>query len=305
MLAVLLVGVVIALAVAAPIARNAWIAAAVARATVRVIGWVVWCGRWARVPTAQGVRRSRLVTAQRVRRRWRRDAAALGLVDTRKHETRISPRSKLLVWVIPQTVKARPRIRVTAEPWGVRVRMRPVPGVGFAECERHAEHLADCWRAEHVEVERLPRGTVELRGVVGDAISEHRPFDWSTSDEWRLPIGHDPWGEPVTIPLRQLSGIKVAGMPGYGKSQLLLGWCAVLGARPEVQLAVFDGKTKRPELGDWSIFAERAMFMVGDDPTEANEHLSRLVELVKVRPELLREERGTHKFWKHGPSVDN
>src|SRR5262245_54085682 len=133
MSAVLLVGAVIAGAVAAPAARNGWIVAAVARATVRVAGWVVWCGRWVPIPAAQGVRRARLITAQRVRRRWRRDAVALGLVYARRRETQHGR---------VRTVNVRPRIRVTAELWGVRVRMRPVRGVGYSECERHAEHLA-------------------------------------------------------------------------------------------------------------------------------------------------------------------
>ncbi|MFE6872854.1 cell division protein FtsK, partial [Kitasatospora sp. NPDC057692] len=55
----------------------------------------------------------------------------------------------------------------------------------------------------------------------------------------------------VGIPLKQLSGIKVAGMPGYGKTMLMLAWMASLANRASVQFAVFDGKTADPRYGDW------------------------------------------------------
>ncbi len=149
-------------------------------------------------------------------------------------------------------------------------------------------------------IDRLPRGTVEMRALLNDMTRVERPYVWPQANEWRLPIGHDAWGEPVSIPLRNLSGIKDAGLAGFGKTVLLMGWAASLAPRPEVQFAIFDGKVRTPVYGDWGLFAERAMFLAGDNPKGAAGKLGELEELVKLRPELLQHERGTHKFWTHG-----
>ncbi|MGH3483481.1 MAG: hypothetical protein ACRDPQ_09610 [Nocardioidaceae bacterium] len=256
-----------------------------------------WVYRWVRIAMAKGVRRARLLHAQQIRRWWKRDCKSLGLVHTYQRERRDGH---------VQTVTVKPKIVAAAEPWGVRVRMGTVPGVGITEVERHATHLADCWRAESIEVERMRHGTVEMRVIDGDLIAEHRPYPWPTDrDAWVLPIGHNAWGEPVVISLPDVPGVKVGGLSGFGKTVLLSGWAAGFADRPEVQFVVLDGKTRNPTLGDWSILDGRAMAMVGDDPEQANAQLVQLVELVKSRPERLRAERGTHKFWTHGPTTDN
>lgn len=220
----------------------------------------------------------------------------LGLAQTYKREHRDGK---------VQTRVVRPRVQVAAQPWGVRVRMGTVPGVGINEVDREAQHLADRWGAEQLVIERLPRGTVEMRALLNDQTRYPRPYAWPKPDEWVLPIGHNAWGELVTIPLRNLSGIKEGGLGGFGKTVLLMAWAAALAPRPEVQFAFFDGKVRNPAYGDWGRFADRAMFLVGDDPKEAGDKLGELAELVKLRPELLQRERGTHDFWEHGPTEDN
>ncbi|MFE5354391.1 hypothetical protein, partial [Bacillus cereus] len=134
---------------------------------------------------------------------------------------------------------------------------------------------------------------------------DHQPYAWPDVAEWLLPMGHNPWMRQVAIPLRQLSGIKIAGLPGYGKTMLMLAWMAVLATRAAVQFAIFDGKTSDPRYGDWGQAGERAMFVVGDNPETANQRLTELVRMLKDRPASLVEERGTHKFWKHGPTDAN
>jgi DNA segregation ATPase FtsK/SpoIIIE, S-DNA-T family len=255
-----------------------------------------WVYRWVRIAAAKGNERAMRLQAQHIRRWWRQDSVILGLSQTYKRERRDGK---------VQTRTVRPRIHVTAQPWGVRVHMGTVPGVGIAEVDREAQHLADRWGAEHLMVERLPRGTVEMRALLNDQTHYPAPYEWARPHEWVLPIGHNAWGEPVTVPLQNLAGGKVTGLAGFGKSQLLMGWGSTLAPRPEVQFGIFDGKVRNPEYGDWGVFAERAMFLVGDDATEANERLAKLEELVKRRPESLQRERGTHKFWTHGPTVDN
>ena len=284
------------------IATILWlILAALVIGLLAVIGRVAfiagrWVFRWGQIAAKKGNDRALLWQAQRIRRWWKRDSEILRLSQTYKREHRDGK---------VETIIVRPRIQVAAQPWGVRVRMATIPGVGINEVEREAQHLADRWGAQHLVIDRLPRGTVEMRALLADQTVLERPFDWRAFQAWELPIGHDAWGEPVGIPLPNLSGGKVTGLPGFGKSQLLMGWGAGLSARPEVQLAIFDGKVRTPEHGDWGIFTDRAMFLVGDDPTEANDRLAELEELVKVRPGLLQAERGTHKFWTHGPTIDN
>lgn len=255
-----------------------------------------WVYRWCRIAAAKGNERVMRLQAQRIRRWWRQDSVILGLSQTYRRESRDGKVQNRIV---------RPRIHVAAQPWGVRVRMGTVPGVGINEVDREAQHLADRWGAEQLVIERLPRGTVEMRALLNDQTAYPRPYAWPMPDEWVLPIGHNAWGELVTIPMRNLAGGKVTGIGGFGKTVLLMAWAGALAPRPEVQFAFFDGKVRNPAYGDWGRFADRAMFLVGDDPKAANDRLGELEELVKLRPELLQRERGTHDFWTHGPSVDN
>ena len=167
-----------------------------------VVGRVVfvagrWVFRWCQIAAAKGNERPLLLQAQRIRRWWRHDSVILNLSQSYKREHRDGK---------VKTVTVRPRSQVAAQPWGVRVRMGTVPGVGINEVDREAQHLADRWGAEQLVVERLPRGTVELRALLADQTALERPYDWRGFQAWELPIGHDAWGEPLSIPLPNLSG---------------------------------------------------------------------------------------------------
>ncbi|MFE7180408.1 hypothetical protein, partial [Bacillus cereus] len=237
--------------------------------------------------------------AWRISLRWKRLAPNLGLA--RVDENTKGRKGMDGKPVKPITVV--PKIRVYPEPWGIRVRAATIPKVGIEEYEKAAGWLADSWGCQTVEVQRVAPGVVELRGLVGNPLDEHFPYAFPAGDDWVLPLGRNPWARDLVIPLRELSGIKVAGMPGYGKTMLMLGWFASLARRPEVQFAVFDGKTSDPRYGDWGEVGQRAMFIVGDNPETAHQRLTELVRLIKDRPSQLVAERGTHKFWKAGPTV--
>lgn len=250
---------------------------------------------------ATPIQRTRMRHAWRVSLRWRKVAPNLGLAridETTKGRTGADGKAVKPVVVVPKLV-------VHPEPWGIRALVKTIPKVGVEEFERAAGWLADAWECETVEVKRIKSGIIEVRGLVGDPLADHQPYDFPAAGAWELPIGHNPWGRQITIPLRELSGIKVAGMPGYGKTMLQLGWFGSLVSRPEVQFAIFDGKTADPRYGDWGEVAQRAMFVVGDNPETAHQRLVELVRLLKDRPAALVAERGTHKFWKHGPTVEN
>lgn len=247
---------------------------------------------------ATPLQRLRMRHGWRISRRWRRLAPNVGLArvdeNTRGRQDLNGKTAKPVVVV--------PKIKVFPEPWGIRIRAATIPKVGLEEYDKAAGWLADAWGFETVEVERIAAGLVELRGLVGNPLDEHFAYDFPGDGRWELPVGRNPWAREINIPLRELSGIKVAGMPGYGKTMLMLGWLASLARRPEVQFAVFDGKTSDPRYGDWGEVGDRSMFIVGDNPEAANQRLTELVRLIKDRPAQLVAERGTHKFWKTGPT---
>ncbi|MFD7615310.1 hypothetical protein [Streptomyces sp. NPDC059828] len=245
--------------------------------------------------------RIRMRHAWRIARRWRRLAPNIGLARVDEN----TKGRKDLQGKTAKPVTVVPKIKTFPEPWGVRVQLRTIPKVGLEEVEKAAGWLADAWNCETVEVKRLKAGLVELRGIVGNPLDDHQPYAWPDQDDWLLPLGHNPWMRQVGVPLRQLSGIKVAGLPGYGKTMLMLAWMASLSNRVAVQFAIFDGKTSDARYGDWGEVGSRAMFVVGDNPETANQRLTDLVRLLKDRPAALVEERGTHKFWKHGPTEAN
>lgn len=248
---------------------------------------------------ATPVQRARMRQAWGVALRWKRLAPNLGLA--RVDETTKGKKSSEGKPVKPTVVV--PKIKVVPEPWGLRVLVRTTPKVGIEEFDKAAGWLADAWGCETVEVKRIRSGLLELRGLVGNPLDDHFPYEIPAGHDWVLPLGRNPWARDLVIPLRELSGVKVAGMPGYGKTMLMLGWFAAFAGRPEVQFAVFDGKTSDPRYGDWGEVGHRAMFVVGDNPETAHQRLTDLVRLIKDRPAQLVVERDTHKFWKHGPSV--
>jgi DNA segregation ATPase FtsK/SpoIIIE, S-DNA-T family len=267
---------------------------------VTVVGWgAVRLIRWTiAYYQADTDLRANMRLVIRVRRRWAKLAPNVGLV-------RVDENSKRQV-AMDGTKKPEhriyPAINAVPTPYGFRAWCPTIPGVGLAEFEKASAWLADAWGAEVVEVKRPKPGVVELRALVTNPLDRHHPYAFPDVEEWRLPIGLNPWGDLITVNLRDLSGIKVAGMPGYGKTMLMLGWLGTLARSGKVQFAIFDGKTADPRYGDWGEVGQRAMLIVGDNPEAANQALTELVRLIKDRPAQLVAERGTHKFWRDGPT---
>lgn len=272
-------------------------------AFVALAALVIWGAVWLTITLfyylrATPLQRERIRHSWRVSRRWRRLAPNVGLArvdENSKGAKDFNGKAKAPTVVVP-------KIKVFAEPYGIRVHAKSIPKVGIEEYEKASNWLADAWGCERVDVKRVSPGTIELKGLVGHPLDEHKPWPFPSVGDWVLPLGHNPWNRDISIPLDDLSGIKVAGMPGYGKSMLMFGWYASLVTSDAVQPVIFDGKTSDPRYGVWGPFADRAMFIVGDNPETANQRLTELVTMLKDRPAHLVEERGTPKFWKHGPT---
>jgi S-DNA-T family DNA segregation ATPase FtsK/SpoIIIE len=114
----------------------------------------------------------------------------------------------------------------------------------------------------------------------------------------------DEEGGHVRLPLANLSGITIAGVPGAGKTSLQRWWLCQLAGHPAAQIAVLDGKVLDPADGDYGSLGARCFAAAGDNLGEATDLLTRLYELMRARSAWLRAERGTAQFWDHGPSVD-
>jgi S-DNA-T family DNA segregation ATPase FtsK/SpoIIIE len=246
--------------------------------------------------------------AAAIRRRWRHLARALSLVLADKgHQGPLgsSPAAA------PGRVTYRcPRLHVRPDSYGVTATLRTVAGVGLTEVEKHAQHLADAWGCVRVAVTQLRPGQVRIRAVRRDPLTiptEYQPDCTALAvpdDLDRVYLGLDEYGDPVEIRLSGVSGITVAGLPGYGKTSLIMGLIARLAPSPAVQFIIFDGKVDDPAVeGDYVDVADRCAVMIGDDLQAAHDVLTRLSELRRARSRSIRAILGAVNFWHVPPTA--
>jgi hypothetical protein len=237
-------------------------------------------------------------TGRRIKRTWARTARRLGLTV----EETIRP------WFAsPAAPTSRrvliPGLRAKREPWGVRVELRTIEGVGLAELEKAADHLADAWRVPIVRVEQHKPGTVTIRALLWDPLTTATDSSVSTDSgadhavaSWL--VGTDQDGSAATVRTSDVSGIVVAGLAGYGKTNLLDTRFASIAPSDRVQFAVIDGKGGP----DWDSHAPRCFAFAKDDPAKAHEILSHLHNLLTTRQHLIRNRLGVKNLWETGPS---
>jgi S-DNA-T family DNA segregation ATPase FtsK/SpoIIIE len=280
---------------------------------VGVVEWAViagllatvttWVWRWRRRrhrPNPNG-QAARWVAS--VRARWPWDAQNLGLVlvdETTRHR-----RQLLTGHVLPPQV-IYPRTTFEAAPNGLRCWLATLPGVGLDEVTKAAGHLANAWGCLRVDVRQDGPSRLLLRGHLSDPLAQPWAVtpDGRPLHDWCLHVGTDEDGEAVCLPLSNLSGVTVAGVPGTGKTSLQRWWLSQLAGHPAAQIAVLDGKVFDPLDGDYGSLTARCFATVGDDLREANRLLEGLYRLSRDRSAWLRANRGTAQFWEHGPTVD-
>lgn len=235
--------------------------------------------------------------------RWRWDAQNLGLVlvdDTTRHR-----RHWLTHEVLPPMIRL-PSIRFEPMPNGLQGWMQTLPGVGLDQVKKAAEHLANAWGCVRVDVTQHSPGLLRLRGFLSDPLAG----TWNVVPngqvitDWRLHVGCDDEGRQVYLPLNNLSGVTVAGVPGTGKTSQLRWWLCQLAPHESVQMAVFDGKVADPADGDYGELSDRCFAVVGDDLLEANMLLKRLWQAMRARSTWLRANRDSAQFWDRGPRPD-
>jgi S-DNA-T family DNA segregation ATPase FtsK/SpoIIIE len=199
-----------------------------------------------------------------------------------------------------------PTARFTPVTNGVIATVSTLHCVGLDEYLKAAPHLANTWGCIRVDASQIGPGHIRLRGFVNDPLTQ--PYRLTPTGQppevWALHLGRDDEGNEVWLPLGNLSGITVAGLPGYGKTSLAGHWLTQLAPSRAVQIAVLDGKVADIHDGDYSPMAGRCFTTSGDDLDQANLVLADLHALMRARPGQLRATRGTAQFWAHGPSDD-
>ena len=248
--------------------------------------------------------RASIRQAMRVRHGWDRLAKMTGLSVTDKSPTILAgmlaqkgqtPAPRVLV----------PRIKVTADRYGVVVRAKCRPKVGLEEFQRSARYLADAWQCTRVSVLPDGPGRVVIRGVRLDPLTvptTHLPTGQPPQDisAWRL--GMDEYAGQVVLSLSNVAGVCIAGLPGTGKTSTLNRLVCDFGPSNAVQFAVADGKASTSEEGDYADLRSRLFAFAGDDLSEANELFKRLVRLRRSRASAIRSVLGVKNMWHCGPS---
>jgi S-DNA-T family DNA segregation ATPase FtsK/SpoIIIE len=234
---------------------------------------------------------------------WLWDAVNLGLVlvdDTTRHR-----REWWSGRTLPPLVRV-PQMRFETAPCGLRAWMRTLPGVGLDQVTKMAGHLANAWGCLRVDVTQHCPGLLLLRGFVHDPLSEtwHVTPNGQPLADWQLHVGIDDEANHIVLPLANLSGVTIAGVPGTGKTSLQRWWLCQLAPHPAVQVAVLDGKVSDPSDGDYGLLLPRCFAAAGDDLQDANDLLEQLWRAMRARSAWLRTSRGTAQFWDAGPTSD-
>lgn len=244
-----------------------------------------------RLALASSTKRAALWAALRVRWTWRRACISLNLYETIEKTQVVDGKTKT------RTSKKVPKMRVRVDDYGVRVRIKTLPKVGREELIKHAQHFSDTWRCTRVAVLQDKPGKVLIRGVIIDPLTVDHPYVPAPVsdpfDPFRWDLGIDEWAEPTTLNLRNIPGVVVAGLPGYGKSALVNRGMVHWSKSALIQLAALDGKGG----GDFDDIEDRLFHKGGDSIEECNEFLVKLEEHRQERSSLLRKVFNTKSIW--------
>jgi S-DNA-T family DNA segregation ATPase FtsK/SpoIIIE len=206
-----------------------------------------------------------------------------------------------------------PRARIRPDGHGIVARVKPIPGVGRAEFERNAVHIANSWRCVRVQVSQPKPGRLIVRGLRSDPLTQPVQFpsgvmqdvkaDNLNSDHGTnlsLYVGRDEWGADRSIPLPGVTGITVGGLPGYGKTSLINSWLMQLAALDSVQFVIIDGKGG----GDYAEWEDRSFIFAGDVLPAAAAALEDVHSLMRTRLGSVLEVTGHKNGWHAGPAPE-
>lgn len=193
-------------------------------------------------------------------------------------------------------------IAVMPAPFGARVRFAGLVGQDLRQWQAAATRLASAIGVSAVSVTEPVPMVFELALRVVDPIGARIELPYvPAAQSWSLSLGVDELGVYRTLPLNNVSGVVVGGLPGSGKSAWLTGALGAFGASSAVQFVVVDGKGGQ----DLECLRSRSCRFINDDLdlTGVVTMLQALVELVRNRIRNGQSLFGSSNFWHRGPSV--
>jgi S-DNA-T family DNA segregation ATPase FtsK/SpoIIIE len=196
--------------------------------------------------------------------------------------------------------------RVRPDPFGVVLTVKTIPKVGRKEFEDKAEHLANYWRSARVQTSQPKPGRLIVRALRRDPLAE--PLEmadvpaavYSEPNPFRPYLGRDEWGVERYLELSGITGVTVAGLPGYGKTSLIVSLLIQLFGADCVQFVFIDGKGGE----DYSDLRQRAWLTCGDDLEEAADVSGQVHEEMRKRQGQVVSLTGGKNAWHRGPSPD-
>ncbi|MFF8896076.1 FtsK/SpoIIIE domain-containing protein [Streptomyces lydicus] len=250
--------------------------------------------------------RASMRQAVRVRAGWKRLARMQGLSVTDRTPTWLASLTTNDQDKPPKPRILTPTLKVKPDRFGIIARASCLPKVGLEQFQKAAPHLADAWRCVRVSVMPGGPGQVIIRGVRRDplvTVTVHEPTGKDPGDLTAWHLGVDEYAQPVTVSLKDVPGVTVAGLPGFGKTSLINRFLCDCAPSPAVQFAVADGKVSTANEGDYADIVDRLFAFVGDDLDEANALFHRLVKLRRERSASIRHVLGVRNMWHVGPSA--
>lgn len=197
-----------------------------------------------------------------------------------------------------------PRARVVADHYGVVARVKTVPGTGRREFEDSAEHVADYWRCQRVQVSQPKPGRLIVRGLIRDPLAEMFGPEGAPAGTYDRPdparpyLGLSEWAEQRYLSLAGQTGIVVGGLPGRGKTSLIGSLLCQWSPTPAVQLALLDGKGS----ADYEDWQDRAWRHSDDQLEAAVDLLEDCAALMRARLGCVVQVTGRKNSWHVGPT---
>lgn len=199
-----------------------------------------------------------------------------------------------------------PRARFRADPYGLVVKVKTIPKVSRKELEDNAEHLANYWRCHRVQVSQPKPGRLIVRGLRTDPLAVRFGVEGAPAGTYTAPhpfrpyLGRDEWAEHRHVDLSGITGVTIGGLPGYGKTSLILSWLVQLAASGAVQFVIIDGKGG----GDYAEWERRAWLSCGDELENAAAILEDVHALMRSRLARVVQDTGHRNAWHTGPTPE-
>ena len=187
--------------------------------------------------------------------------------------------------------------------FGASAQFLAIDGQELSDWQRVTGRLATALTVPSVVVSEPDPGVFQLdlraRDPLGSPVTlkSVKPLT-----EWVLQLGTDEHGDSKSVPISNVSGVVVGGLPGSGKTAWLTQTLASFSACDSAQMVVIDGKGGM----DLSALKPRSYQFVNDDMDldAVIGALHEVKELVRERSQNLHDLLGTSNFWNHGPTSE-